>query len=123
MVLSDGWIKLAALAILAALCASCLTGCISGETGSRTVVGNHYAMPTLSTPSGEIEMTVYESTEGASILTRKDCLVEIQYDNVYTNSVLGVLNKQGRMSLAVKVEPLSEAEPLTSDEVQDGAGD
>ncbi len=81
-------------------------GCITGETGSRTVIGNHFALPKLSTPSGDVEIMVYESTEGASVTTRKDSRVEISYSNHYTNTVLGVWNKRGEMVLTVKVEPL-----------------
>ncbi len=98
-------------------------GCITGETGSRTVVGNHYALPTISSINDEFDLKIYESTEGAVVTTRKNSLVEITYANTYTNSIFGVWDKVGAMNLAVKIEPLSEAQseesttkvPLSSD--------
>ncbi len=85
------------------LCAGCVT-----EQGSRTVVGNHYSLPTLSSVNDEFDLKIYESTEGAVVTTRKNSLVEITYCNVYTNSICGVWDKVGEMKLAVRVEPLAE---------------
>lgn len=91
--------------LLLALSLFCLGGCIHGDTGSRTVVGNHFALPKLATADGNAEIEIYESTEGAVVTTRKDCAVKITYANAYTNSVFGLWQKQGTMSLEVAIEP------------------
>ncbi len=85
----------------------CCGGCMNSDTGSRTVIGNHYALPKLSTTGGEVEFNLYESTEGAVVTTRKDSRVAITYANAYTNNILGLWEKVGRMTLAVEVEPLA----------------
>ena len=91
-----------ALATLMYVC----SGCVMGETGSLTVVGNHSALPKLSMPGNEVEVMIYESIEGASVMTRKDSRVEISYSNVFTNSIFGVWDKTGTMALGVRVDPL-----------------
>jgi len=81
-------------------------GCSSPDCGSKTIVGNHYALPKLSNDTSNTDIEVYESTEGAVVYTRKDSKVEIEYKNVYTNHILGVWNKVGSMILKVVIEPL-----------------
>ncbi len=107
--------KFPALLMIAAILAT-LVGCIT-EQGSRTVVGNHFALPTFSSVNDEIDCKIYESVEGAVVTTRKNSLVEISYSNTYTNNVCGVWDKVGAMMLSVKIEPLSDtAEPATDAE-------
>ena len=106
-------LAIAALAI-------CALGCKSTDCGSRTVVGNHTALPKLSSDASDLDIEVYESTEGAMVYTRKDCNVKIAYTNIYTNTVLGVWHKYGTMVLGVEIEPCAEIAPC---EVVDGRGD
>ncbi len=94
------------LLFFATLLISVCAGCVNADTGSRTVIGNHYALPKVSTTGGEVEFNLYESTEGAVVTTRKDLRVAITYSNAYTNSILGVWEKFGKMTLEVEVEPL-----------------
>ena len=83
------------------------SGCYSPDCGSKTVVGNHYSLPKLSSDSTDFDFEIYESTEGAVVYTRKDSRVGIIFSNVYTNSIFGVWNKIGLMTLAVEIEPLA----------------
>ncbi len=98
-----------ALLLFATLIVAVCTGCVNADTGSRTVIGNHYALPKLSTTGSEVECQIYESTEGATVATRKDSRVAITYANAYTNNILGLWEKVGKMTLAVEVEPLQVA--------------
>ena len=101
------------LAITLAL-AACALGCKSTECGSRTVVGNHTALPKLSSDASDLDVEVYESTEGAVVYTRKDSHVEIAFTNNYTNTILGIWERRGAMTLGVTIAPC---------EVVDGRGD
>lgn len=83
------------------------TGCTIGETGSRTIVGSHFALPKFASTGGEVECQIYESTEGATVVTRKDSRVKVVYSNIYTNIYFGIMNKAGKMTLDVEVEPLA----------------
>ena len=91
-----------ALFVVVLLCAS---GCRSADCGSKTVVGNHTAYPKLSSDASDLDIEVYESTEGAVVYTRKDSHVEIAYTNVYTNTILGVWERRGAMTLGVTIAP------------------
>ena len=91
-----------ALFVVVLLCAS---GCKSADCGSKTVVGNHTAYPKLSSDASDLDVEVYESTEGAVVYTRKDSHVEIAYTNVYTNTILGVWERRGAMTLGVTIAP------------------
>ena len=82
------------------------SGCYSTDCGSKTIVGNHYSLPKLSSDATDFDFEIYQSTEGAVVYTRKDSLVKIDYYNVYTNHVFGVWDKVGEMKLAVEIEPL-----------------
>ena len=96
---------LASLALLA--CVICLgSGCYSTDCGSKTIVGNHYSLPKLSSDATDFDFEIYQSTEGAVVYTRKDSLVKIDYYNVYTNHIFGLWDKVGEMKLAVEIEPL-----------------
>ncbi len=99
---------------LLGLCSGCIT-----EQGSRTVVGNHFALPTFSSAGDEIDCKIYESVEGAVVTTRKNCLVEIAYLNSYTNNICGVWDKVGEMKLTVKVEPLSDSSASSASGAQE----
>lgn len=100
---------LALLSFLVSLLAISLLlgGCTSPDCGSKTIVGNHYALPKVSNDTSDTDIEVYESTEGAVVYTRKDSRVEIEYSNAYTNSVAyGLWGKVGNMALKVAIEPL-----------------
>ena len=81
-------------------------GCTSGEyTGSRTIVGEQFALPELSDSSDSVSLRVYESVKGAKVWTAKDCNVTIAYTNAYTNSYFGIAEARNYMTLHVKIEP------------------
>ena len=82
------------------------SGCYSTDCGSKTIVGNHYSLPKLSSDATDFDFEIYQSTEGAVVYTRKDSLVKIDYYNVYTNHVFGIWDKVGEMKPAVEIEPL-----------------
>lgn len=84
-----------------------LAGCMGENVGSRTIVGNHYALPKLSNESTNTEFEIYESTEGAVVYTRRDSKVTIDFSNCYTNTILGIWDKAGTMRLTVGIEPLA----------------
>lgn len=101
--------------MLAALCAMCiLCGCYSADCGSKTVVGNHYSLPKISSDATNFDFEIYESTEGAVVYTRRDSLVRIDFSNVYTNRIFGIWNKFGVMNLSVEIEPLEVGSPHTN---------
>ena len=91
-----------ALFVVVLLCAS---GCRSADCGSKTVVGNHTAYPKLSSDASDLDIEVYESTEGAMVYTRKDSQVEIAFTNNYTNTILGIWERRGAMTLGVTIAP------------------
>lgn len=93
------------------------SGCRSADCGSRTVVGNHTALPKLSSDASDLDVEVYESTEGAAVYTRKDSRVEITFTNNYTNTILGIWDRRGMMVLGVIIEPTQGEAPC---EVVDG---
>lgn len=99
------------LGMLASLLAvaNLLCGCATADCGSKTVVGNHTAYPKLSSDASDLDIEVYESTEGAMVYTRKDSRVEIAYSNIYTNSLFGIWNRHGTMVLGVTIEPVEVA--------------
>lgn len=99
-----GYLWLAAAPILCA--AMGLSGCISENTGSTTVVGAQTALPEISDASGSLTIRVYETIKGARVWTAKDSKVTVEYTNAYTNNYLGVVETQDQTSLKVKVEPL-----------------
>lgn len=105
----------AALIAAAALCCAYLCGCMSENMGSKTIVGNHYALPKLSNEASNTEFEVYESTEGAVIATRRDSKVTIGFSNSYTNSIFGIWDKSGTMTLTVDIEPLAVDAPSEAD--------
>ena len=89
------------------LIAHLLGGCATADCGSKTIVGNHFALPKVSNATSDTDIEVYESTEGAVVYTRKDSRVEIEYGNAYTNSIaFGLWGKTGSMALKVAIEPL-----------------
>jgi len=83
-----------------------LGGCYSADCGSKTIVGNHFALPKVTNETSNTDIEVYESTEGAVVYTRRDSKVKITYGNHYTNNVCGLWQKVGSMELAVEIEPL-----------------
>ena len=83
------------------------SGCYTPDCGSKTVVGNHYSLPKISSDSTDFDFEIYESTEGAVVYTRKDSRVGITFSNVYTNCIFGIWDKAGLMTLAVEIEPLA----------------
>ena len=83
------------------------SGCCSPDCGSKTVVGNHYSLPKISSDSTDFDFEIYESTEGAVVYTRKDSRVGITFSNVYTNCIFGIWDKAGLMTLSVEIEPLA----------------
>ncbi len=83
------------------------SGCYSPDCGSKTVVGNHYSLPKISSDSTDFDFEIYESTEGAVVYTRKDSRVGITFSNVYTNCIFGIWDKAGLMTLSVEIEPLA----------------
>ncbi len=97
-------------------CVCLLSGCMT-ETGSRTVVGEHFALPTFSTVNDEFDCKIYESVKGAVVTTRKNSLVKITYTNKTKASVLGMYDDDSQMTLTVEIEPLAEAETMTSEEL------
>ncbi len=109
-------------------CLVCCAGCVT-ETGSVTVVGEHFALPTLSSVNDEVDIKIYESVEGAVVKTRKNSLVKITYHNKSKTTALGCYDDDSDMTLTVEIEPLSEAVDCVADarndegDVQDGAGD
>jgi hypothetical protein len=82
------------------------SGCYSTDCGSKTIVGNHYSLPKLSSDATDFDFEIYQSTEGAVVYTRKDSLVKIDFFNAYTNHIFGIWDKVGEMKLAVEIEPL-----------------
>lgn len=106
----------AAFVIAAAVCCAYLCGCMSENMGSKTIVGNHYALPKLSNEASNTDFEVYESTEGAIIATRRDSKVTIGFSNSYTNSIFGIWDKSGTMNLTVDIEPLAVDAPAEADE-------
>ena len=96
----------------AVLAAALLAGCRSSEcTGSRTVVGEQFALPELSDSSDSVSLRVYESVKGAKVWTAKDCNVRIAYTNAYTNTYFGVFESRDYMTLTVEIEPCEVAPP------------
>ncbi len=95
-------------------CLVCCAGCVMGETGCKVVIGNHFALPKLSTPNDEVEVEIYESTEGMSFATRKNCIVQGEYSNTYTNTYLGVCSRVGQMVAKWRLEPCAESSELTA---------
>lgn len=89
----------------AILAMALLAGCTSEYTGSRTVVGEQFALPELSDSSDSVSLRVYESVKGAKVWTAKDCNVTIAYTNAYTNTYFGILESRDFMTLSVKIEP------------------
>lgn len=105
--LSYGLAGFAVVLILAAAIAFLTGGCWSESMGSKTIVGNHKALPKISNDTSNTDVEVYESTEGAVVYTRRDCEVEIAYSNVYTNSIMfGAWESFGNMNLGVKIVPM-----------------
>ena len=94
------------IVILAALL---LGGCTNPNTGSRTVVGDHMALPELSDSADSVSLRVYESVKGAKVWTAKDCNVVINYTNAYTNTYFGVVESRDSMTLSVEIEPCESA--------------
>jgi hypothetical protein len=103
--LVQGLALFAALGAFAAVVAL-TSGCYSTDCGSKTIVGNHYSLPKLSSDATDFDFEIYQSTEGAVVYTRKDSLVKIDFFNAYTNHIFGVWDKVGEMKLAVEIEPL-----------------
>ena len=81
-----------------------ICGCTN--TGSSTVVGEHFALPELSDAGDNVSVKVYESVKGARVWTAKDCNVTINYNCTTTNSYCGVIETKSNMSLDVIIEPL-----------------
>ena len=111
---------LASLALLA--CVICFgSGCYSTDCGSKTIVGNHYSLPKLSSDATDFDFEIYQSTEGAVVYTRKDSLVKIDYYNAYTNHIFGIWDRVGEMKLAVEIEPLEVGGAVTVEPGEHGA--
>ena len=111
---------LASLALLA--CVICFgSGCYSTDCGSKTIVGNHYSLPKLSSDATDFDFEIYQSTEGAVVYTRKDSLVKIDYYNAYTNHIFGIWDRVGEMKLAVEIEPLEVGGAVTVEPCEQGA--
>ena len=111
---------LASLALL--VCVICFgSGCYSTDCGSKTIVGNHYSLPKLSSDATDFDIEIYQSTEGAVVYTRKDSLVKIDYYNAYTNHIFGIWDKVGEMKLAVEIEPLEVGGAVTVEPGEQGA--
>ena len=107
-----------AIAALVLLCGGCAT---SQDCGSKTIVGDYTALPRLSSDAADTDIEVYRSIQGASVYTRKDSRVVIDYTNAYTNTLFGLWDKIGAMTLRVTIEPTEaggeeEATPQAQDE-------
>ena len=91
--------------LIATIALLLLVGCTSSYTGSRTIVGEQFALPELSDSSDSVSLRVYESVKGAKVWTAKDCNVEIVYTNAYTNTYFGIVEMRDYMTLKVRIEP------------------
>jgi len=92
-----------------------LCGCASPDCGSKTIVGNHYSLPKISNDTSNTDIEVYESTEGASVYTRKDSKVVISFKNDTTTDIIGMWKKVGTMALTVEIEPLADCDEEAGD--------
>ena len=95
----------AVLATATVALVAAFAGCTSSYTGSRTIVGEQFALPELSDSSDSVSLRVYESVKGAKVWTAKDCNVTIAYTNAYTNSYFGIAEARNYMTLHVEIEP------------------
>ena len=103
------------LALVAALSLAILcSGCKNMNTGSSIKVGDITSLPEISDASDNITMKVLLMMTGASIWTAKDSLVKVVYDNSYTNSYCGIIERVGRQNLTVRVEPLDSGDVVTN---------
>ncbi len=93
--------------LMVAAAALVLAGCLGfdSDTGTDTKVGEVTVLPTIQDASGSWNMQIYESVEGARVRTSKNCITEVNYECVSTNSVFGIYESQSRMKLRVKVQP------------------
>ena len=89
------------LALVAAV-----SGCISENTGSSTIVGEQFALPEITDSSDSVVIRSFESIKGARIWTAKDSKVSVEYQNCYTNTYLGCVETKEYMKLKVEIEPL-----------------
>lgn len=94
--------------IVAVALALTMSGCISANSGSRTVVGEQMALPEISDSSDSVSVRVYESVKGAKVWTAKNCKVTINYKNDYHNVYFGAFDFTDTMNLSVCVEPDAE---------------
>lgn len=99
--------------VIAIVCvALALCGCYTKNAGSYTVVGEHTMLPELSDAGDNIAVRIYQSVEGAKVWTAKNSIVKIRYDNSYTNTYAGVIEKIGKMGLEVEINPVeNDSEP------------
>lgn len=95
---------------------SLLTGCVSQNTGSSIAVGDITSLPEVQDAADSISIKVLLMMTGARIWTAKDSLVTVSYANSYTNSYCGIIERQGKQDLTVRVEPLESS----GDEVGEG---
>ncbi len=90
-------------------------GCKNPNTGSAIKVGDITSLPEISDAADNITIKVLLMMTGASVWTAKDSLVKVIYDNAYTNSYCGIVERVGRQNLTVRVEPLEVTEGVEQD--------
>lgn len=110
---SLGMVLMLALAGILSLVVLC-SGCKNQNTGSAIKVGDITSLPEISDASDNITIKVLLMMTGASIWTAKDSLVKVVYDNSYTNSYCGIIERVGRQNLTVRVEPLDTGDAATN---------
>lgn len=93
--------------VLACVCVCLLAGCVT-EQVSRIVVGSHFALPTISSVSDEVDIKVFESVDGAIVQTRKNSIVTTEYKYTSKSSILNMYEDDSQVTLTVTVNPCSE---------------
>lgn len=90
---------------------SLLCGCFSENMGSHTIVGEEFVFPEFTSNDGSFTIKLFHNLKGARVVTSKDSLVKIKYQNAYSNEYFGVMAFNDYMKLDVEVEPLSTTSP------------
>lgn len=95
------------LIVIVAVFASLITGCKSfyQNAGSRTRVGNLSTPIEFSAPSDSFTIKAMFDMNGADVYTAKDTTVWVSYENSYTNSYFGIIERTGVQALEVELTP------------------
>lgn len=95
------------LIVLMAVIAFLFAGCKSfyQNAGSRTRVGNLSTPIEFSAPSDSFTIKAMFDMNGADVYTAKDMSVKVSYENSYTNSYFGIIERTGVQALEVELTP------------------